>query len=551
LRANIHHPAVATAFAALLVASSLLGCSTTRHAAFDPLAKYVDKGACPGESCQYSWKWRAYEDIALYARPDSSSRVVDSAYKSTFVAPLTGEVHSYPAPFVVTQAWKDYLPGDTLWMLTSGGEGRWKLRTKNGIVTEDLGIDATGPFPKCGGGRECVGMMLREYRSEWWVYVQNAAGREGWITKSSAVAVHDVAPLPVEADDSAGISLVSNNNSSSMAWDIDSLSIARIDNAGVGVSDVQLLSGGRLLIADSIAGTVRLFDSTGRLVRDVIRAGISPNEPRAVTSLHVTRGGVVYAYDAGSNALLILDDTLAVTRRIADIEFRPDSARRLGGRLELLGVLDDGSIVTRDLRDITGIRGPADQRFVVTTTYRRGIPGERQLASYGELPLFAGQRPTDSNISFSGITATVAGDRLIVGAGDTLAYSVYGPRGELERIVRIHKQKFRNPPGPTRDPAIAALHRILPYERDLLTLIPSSDGMMWLETQFPGGRALVPSWYVLDGRGQVVHHARFRPNFHVKAANGEMIAGVSVNADGSISVVIARIPRHALIAPRE
>ncbi len=95
--------------------------------------KFIDRGACPFECCQYG-DWRVEKETPIYAERDHQSRMVGTLEAGTNVAALTGEVHTVPVRFVVKRKRWRYVPGDVLWVYTYLGEGYFKVRYKGKLI---------------------------------------------------------------------------------------------------------------------------------------------------------------------------------------------------------------------------------------------------------------------------------------------------------------------------------------------------------------------------------------------------------------------------------
>ncbi len=63
------------------------------------------------------------------------------------------------------------------------------------------------------------------------------------------------------------------------------------------IGEVEFLGNGSLLVEDNQTDEIRLFDSTGTVIRVIGVAGRGPGEFRSVTTLTVTAGDTAYTYD--------------------------------------------------------------------------------------------------------------------------------------------------------------------------------------------------------------------------------------------------------------
>ena len=146
-----------------------------------PPSTYVDHGACPFECCVYP-EWRTLVDTVLRARPDGQATVVGRVTAGAAVQGVTGEVHARPVAFMVRTPHGRYKPGETLWVYSYLGEGRFKVWHEGAMHEEDLGFSPYGGSPggRCAKGTECWGELEDELRFRWWVKVRSADGQEGW-----------------------------------------------------------------------------------------------------------------------------------------------------------------------------------------------------------------------------------------------------------------------------------------------------------------------------------------------------------------------------------
>ncbi|HEU4631072.1 MAG TPA: 6-bladed beta-propeller [Gemmatimonadaceae bacterium] len=153
--------------------------------------------------------------------------------------------------------------------------------------------------------------------------------------------------------DSAGVTIVEHHladSSGANAWTLSPQPLLRIGTVS-GDSTQELyrvrgagfLRGGRIAVAVDGAHELRVYDSTGALVRTVGREGGGPGEFRTIRELWVLGGDSLAVYDSRLRRLTVFDDTGAVARS-TNYAVLADSVR--GGILtELAGVLGDGRAV--------------------------------------------------------------------------------------------------------------------------------------------------------------------------------------------------------------
>jgi hypothetical protein len=143
---------------------------------------YVDKEACPFEGCQYGI-WVAEENNNIYSNPNDKSKQIGNIKKGDTISAVTGEVHTWPQPFIVNKAKDDYNIGDTIWVYTYKGEGHFKIKYKENEFEEiNLYFSpyGNGKGSKCEDPN-CFGIMKNELKCQWWVKILTKDKLTGWI----------------------------------------------------------------------------------------------------------------------------------------------------------------------------------------------------------------------------------------------------------------------------------------------------------------------------------------------------------------------------------
>jgi hypothetical protein len=155
-----------------------------------PPAPFEDVGACPFEGCVYR-EWTAKEAavVRVSRRPDA--RVAFRVQRGERVTALTGVVittspgrvrfrerttlSTASGPIEIT-------PEDTLYLLTYQGEGFTKAWFGGRLYTD---VDASAFYNARCDTRPagCIGRIVEQWKSEWWVQVQNRSGKVGWINQ--------------------------------------------------------------------------------------------------------------------------------------------------------------------------------------------------------------------------------------------------------------------------------------------------------------------------------------------------------------------------------
>lgn len=161
----------------LLILTFLLFFSFPIYAQSQHPSPYIDKGACPGESCVYG-AWKTEKTTTAYASPDRQSKTVGKFKAGSNVVALTGEVHSVPGRFLVAKKHGEYKRGDVLWLYTYLGEGYVKTWFNGKWGQEEIILPIPGQSSdKC---RDCWGDLTQNGKSTWWAKIKSADGWTGW-----------------------------------------------------------------------------------------------------------------------------------------------------------------------------------------------------------------------------------------------------------------------------------------------------------------------------------------------------------------------------------
>lgn len=144
---------------------------------------YVDKGACPGEGCEYCALYIAKSDVTVYKNPSSESTQVGViAANDTFIS-KRGEVHTVPTRFRVRREHGGIKPEDEVFALTYLGEGYYRIFLNGELNRADLGFSPWGGSggKTCNNPKYCWGQLDKELEFTWWMWVIAESGLEGWV----------------------------------------------------------------------------------------------------------------------------------------------------------------------------------------------------------------------------------------------------------------------------------------------------------------------------------------------------------------------------------
>ena len=152
-----------------------------------PPTPFEDAGACPFEGCTYR-EWTAKERVPIKVARRSSAPLAFNVEVGEKVTAMSGVVVTLRPGRVqfrertTLRSGKgdvQIVPGETLYLLTYQGEGFSKVWLRGQLLTDvDItqfvnGICDDQP-------RRCLGKVIEEKRTEWWVQIRNRSGRVGW-----------------------------------------------------------------------------------------------------------------------------------------------------------------------------------------------------------------------------------------------------------------------------------------------------------------------------------------------------------------------------------
>lgn len=144
---------------------------------------YVDKGACPGEGCEYCALYVAKSDVAVYEDPSTESKQLgEIPANDTFIS-KRGEVHTVPTRFEVHRQHDGIKPEDEVLALTYLGEGYYRIFLNGELTRADLGFSPWGGSggKTCNNPRFCWGQLENELEFTWWMWVIAESSLEGWV----------------------------------------------------------------------------------------------------------------------------------------------------------------------------------------------------------------------------------------------------------------------------------------------------------------------------------------------------------------------------------
>jgi hypothetical protein len=379
----------------------------------------------------------------------------------------------------------------------------------------------------------------------------------GCAGEGKSVAWVDDSTHVTRVRDSAGLAIVENRPNSANNWFIDTLTVTTFGarTAADQFSEVvggAILPSGDVLIADAREGNVRLFDSHGTMLRVVVGKGRGPEELPSITRMLATRLDSLYVVGGQERSIAVLDPSARVARKIRDYEFRPDSVRNGLLATKVVGVLDDGSIVTGEERSVVlnsvpeapepgsprGRRGLPPLPILV---FRRGAPGESLLADIGSPPQPARESQDGRSVMQNPVVALAIGNDLLYSPADTLAIFRYSSTGKLTQIFGISRARL---PVPNWSKPSWATTDLPPFMPDVLTLVSDDEARIWVGSfELAGKDAIMQSWFVFrpDGALDLTVHSKVA--LKIVAVRGDRVLAIHTSSDEVPIVQLYRLRR--------
>ena len=329
--------------------------------------------------------------------------------------------------------------------------------------------------------------------------------------------------------DSAGVTIYENSEgewSEATAWRLSSepiLTIGELDGPEeyllFQVSGARQLSNGNIVIANAGTGELRFYDPNGRHVRSIGGEGDGPGEFRAIGEPWPLGSDSIVVWDRRSRRLTVFDINGEFGRsfRLDDPfpEALPPTPQGILADNSLLvsaGIRWGGQVTQGTSRDsIVYSRYSLEGVHTATSIRRQGVQwhlGRPDGFGGGEV---LGYVPNAANPA-----ATVFGDRLYYGSGESWEIGVYSPDGALTHLFRrdepnrpftpdIDGDNREMPPGlgTAQQAGLARFWASMPVRETFpayRSFIASDDGSVWVENYTHPSEQ--PSWAVFrdDGR---------------------------------------------------
>ena len=385
----------------------------------------------------------------------------------------------------------------------------------------------------------------------------------GCLALAAACAATDSLPVGMQLrQDSSGVSFVENAFPSLTEWKLDSTPVAEISGVGDSarisvVTGLAIMRDGSLLVADGMEKNVRVFDRTGRMLRTAVRQGEGPQELQSVGAVFVSPLDTIYVVDQPGISVVVLDPEARFVRKHVGLDHRPDSMKRRYSRPSIVGVLDDGSLVTSEQPLLTfeedAPRRPSSyeeipeeiRRFLSGPRVYRRVSPEK---SFGIYPLLRKIPVTnrDSIAIRHNDQQMVFGSRLYLALEDTLGYAVSEGNSSAPRIVTVARPRIKGPvPHDSMRPpgvSVADFNRPLVVP-DVLRMMRGRENELWLlsPTSFD-----LPNfvWFIFDSQDRLIAQMPTTGSFTGLASRDDEVIGVVTNNSHEQSVQVRRYHRR-------
>ncbi len=363
--------------------------------------------------------------------------------------------------------------------------------------------------------------------------------------------------------------LAAANASAQATWVVDRAPILDVTGStkdgtvvfGYAAGGTRLSDGG-LLIADRAENSIRVFDASGKLLRTVGRAGDGPGEFQAIAWAGRCGPDSLLVWDLRRRQASMIGSSGAVARQFtipngdtAQAPFQFSCSSR-------------GSMVYRSQpRPVRG--APPDPQNpsimgVSSAAYRAGRDGSiaQRLGDIPSGEVFvttspnggrgAAPRPLGRNASVGALD-----DVVVIGSADSAFVTVVRADGRSSRhtlpitlraptkeefdeavnatasmvpaqMRQAMMQQLAGAPMPERLPAISAL-------------IPDTEGLMWIQTTPPGGKAV--DFLVMNSAGSVVARAQLPLGMTVFEIGKDYVLGSYTDAADEMHVAVLRLRR--------
>lgn len=358
-------------------------------------------------------------------------------------------------------------------------------------------------------------------------------------------------PAQFSLRDSAGVAIVQNEAaqwSADDSWqlaDAPHLEIGSTEQPGhdlYEVSGAVRLSDGRIAVANSGSGEIRIFSDAGELIMAIGGPGDGPGEFRSLNRIFLLPGDSILASDFALDRLSVFSPDGDLVRT-AQLEPAPS-----GGIPAPSARLGDGSLIARPGFSFGG--GAPSGVYQDTMTLMRYSADGRHLGDLGRVPgseffvyseggnTLGGERVWGTKTHLA-----AAGNEFIVGRSADFSYEVRNADGALLRIVRA-----RRPPRPVTDADVAKLKEPDPdadpgsealWARVLAAIeypthfpayagiVVDDGGHVWIrEYVWPEDATTPQQWQVFDAEGRWLGDVSMPAGFTALHIGADEVLGI-------------------------
>lgn len=307
---------------------------------------------------------------------------------------------------------------------------------------------------------------------------------------------------------------------------------------------LDVLSDGRMVVADTKAQHLKLFRSDGTLVDTLGGPGQGPGEFQRLTSVQVARGDSIYTYSRRRLAVFAPTPPHEVVRTVSlEAERMPPfrvfvtgpTLVALYGTPFMAGRALDAPPVRHPWRRVDETGTPGDT--LVTTRMRRMASRRREPKGFTMHPM-----PFDRNVQ-----VTPGSDhRLYVGHTDSLYVQAYQPDGSSETVATIPTK-----PPPVlevdRDSALANVENSTMREKvasalsetkpAMTDLVVAHNGRLWVRRPQDGPDAKMAAWWVLDPATKTIHEIQLPVEVDLEVVRDGNAYGTTTTEMGAPALV--------------
>ena len=333
-------------------------------------------------------------------------------------------------------------------------------------------------------------------------------------------------------------------------WELqEQLRIGAVDGEGPDlfgeVRDLELGSGGEVLVLDGQSSEVRVFGQNGAYLRTLGRPGQGPGELNRPAGMTLDRDGMLWVMNWGNARYTAFDPTTGEVveehQRLASFVAIPwPGAFDAEGRLLDVGLDRTSEPVILRL----------DPGFVPSDTlpFPQPDPGHRILIRRGDTPLMSASDPFAPQPSW-----TPASGGIVVGEGSAYRLHHIAFGGDTTRTLDVSASRATVTVA-ERDSVLAAFMDLVasaggtperqPRIPDLKPahgpLLVDDQERVWVQRVPPAGEA--PGWDVFGPEGQLLAQVRLPIGMEatLRAIRGGLLA-VSLELEGVPTVIVYRI----------